>query len=178
MQDDALMSAMSKMMKDMEAQPMKGNTDHDFASMMKLHHQGAIQMAQIEIQQGKDTMMKQMAQKMKDVQTKEVAELNEVIAATGSSAKNYDPSNKQTGAAKAMSNNMVMMKKMGKMSMSSLDHEFADMMVKHHKDGIMMAKSILTYCKNAKLRSLAQKMIPEQTEDIRELQQWMNTYKV
>ncbi len=94
-QDDPLMAPMNKNMKDMEAQPMKGNTDHDFASMMKLHHQGAIQMAQIEIQQGKDDMMKQMAQKMKDAQTKEVAELNEVITATQNSAKSYDPSNKQ-----------------------------------------------------------------------------------
>jgi len=91
----ALMSEMSKMMKEMEAEQMKGNTDHDFASMMKLQHQGAIQMAQIEIQQGKDDMMKQMAQKMKDAQTKEVAELNEVITATQNSAKSYDPSNKQ-----------------------------------------------------------------------------------
>lgn len=62
-QDDPLMAAMKKNMKDMEAQPMKGNADLDFAAMMKVHHQGAMEMAEIELQQGKDAMMKKMAQK-------------------------------------------------------------------------------------------------------------------
>lgn len=33
--------------------PMTGDTDHDFVSMMRMHHQQAIDMAQEEVRQGK-----------------------------------------------------------------------------------------------------------------------------
>ncbi|GAA4919860.1 hypothetical protein GCM10023313_24440 [Mucilaginibacter defluvii] len=176
-QSDPLMESMNKMMKQMHAQQMKGNVDYDFASMLKAHHQGAIDMARIELQQGKDASMKKMAQKILTKQTKEVAQLNQLIAKLQNSTKNYDPANKQSGAGKAMSDNMMEMMKPGNMSMSSIDHEFADMMTKHHKDGIMMAKSIVTYSKSAKLKSMAQQSIPEQTQEIREMEQWMKAHQ-
>jgi uncharacterized protein (DUF305 family) len=62
-------------------------------------------------------------------------------------------------------------------SMSSVDHEFADMMTKHHSDGIMMAKSIIAHSKTAKLRSMAQKSIPEQGMEIKEFKQWISEHK-
>lgn len=176
-QSDPLMESMSRMMKQMHGQQMKGNVDYDFASMLKIHHQGAIDMAKIELQQGKDATMKKMAQKILTKQTKEVAQLNQLTAKLQNSAKNYDPANKQSGAGKAMSDNMMEMMKSGMMSMSSIDHEFADMMTKHHKDGIMMAKSIVTYSKNAKLKSMAQRSIPEQTQDIRQMEQWIKSHQ-
>ena len=38
----------------MESMKMTGDTDRDFATMMKAHHQGAIDMAQMELQNGND----------------------------------------------------------------------------------------------------------------------------
>lgn len=177
MQNDPLMAATNKMMKEMHAQPMKGNADFDFATMLRTHHQGAIDMAKVEVQQGKDAAMKQMAQKIIDAQTKEVAQLDQLIPTLQSGAKNYDPANKTSGAGKAMNDGMMSMMKMGNMSMSSIDHEFADMMSKHHKDGILMSKSILVYCKNQQLKEMAQKAIPEQTSDIKQMAQWMKSHK-
>jgi uncharacterized protein (DUF305 family) len=177
LQSDPLMESMDKMMKEMHVQPMKGNTDLDFAAMLQLHHKGAIEMSKIELQQGKDAMMKKMAQEIITKQTKEIQHLSTLISSLQSAPKNYDPANKKSGAGKAMEDNMMSMMKMGKMSMSSPDHEFADMMSKHHKDGITMSKSILTYCKNTKLRSMAQMGIAEQTKDIQQMQQWMKSHK-
>jgi len=177
LQSDPLMESMDKMMKEMHGQPMKGNTDLDFASMLKVHHQGAIEMSKIELQQGKDAMMKKMAQEIITKQTKEIQQLGALISSLQSAPKNYDPANKKSGAGKAMDDNMMGMMKMGKMSMSSPDHEFADMMSKHHKDGIMMSKSILAYCKDTKLRSMAQMGIAWQTKDIQQMQQWMKSHK-
>ncbi|MBB5395020.1 MULTISPECIES: DUF305 domain-containing protein [Mucilaginibacter] len=177
MQGDPLMEAMNKMMKEMHAQQMKGNIDLDFATMLRIHHMGAIDMAKVEVQQGKDAVMKSLAQKIVDAQTKEVTELDQLIPTLQSGNKNYDPANKNSGAGKAMSDNMMAMMKTGNMSMSSIDHEFADMMTKHHKDGLIMAKSILANAKNGKLRSMAQKSIPEQTSDISKMEHWMQSHK-
>lgn len=37
----------------MQSMPMSGDTDKDFASMMKMHHQQGVEMAQMEIANGK-----------------------------------------------------------------------------------------------------------------------------
>lgn len=53
---------------------MKGDVDKDFAMMMKIHHQQALDMAQIEIAQGKSPEMREMANKIVLAQKKEIAE--------------------------------------------------------------------------------------------------------
>lgn len=176
-QSDPLMESLHKMMKQMDEQKMTGNVDLDFATMLRIHHQGAIEMAKAEADGGKDATMKNIAQKILTAQTKEAAELDQLIPNLRGGTKNYDPMQKTSGAGKAMSDGMMRMMKMGNMSMSSMDHEFADMMTKHHKDGIMMSKNILAYCKNAKLRSMAQKGIPEQSKDINEMTSWMKSHQ-
>jgi len=43
---------------------LSGNADKDFAAMMIPHHQGAIDAAKVELQYGKDPMLRKMAQKI------------------------------------------------------------------------------------------------------------------
>jgi uncharacterized protein (DUF305 family) len=61
---DAMDTSMSKMHKDMAAAPMNGDVDHDFATMMIPHHQGAIDMAKAELSYGKDPVMRRLAQEI------------------------------------------------------------------------------------------------------------------
>ena len=68
--------SMKGMMKSMESMKMTGDTDLDFASMMKAHHQGAIDMAQVELQNGKDAKMRAMAKRIIKDQTKEIKEFD------------------------------------------------------------------------------------------------------
>jgi len=55
--------AMSKMMTGMAITP-SGNTDTDFVHMMVPHHQGAIDMAVLEIRYGKNSILKRLAQEI------------------------------------------------------------------------------------------------------------------
>ena len=66
---------MESMNRDMAAQQMTGNVDHDFASMMARHHQAAIDMARVEVEQGRDPEMKRTAQEMIQKQQQEITEL-------------------------------------------------------------------------------------------------------
>lgn len=68
--------SMAGMMKNMQDMPMSGNTDHDFAAMMKMHHQGAIDMAQAELASGKDPKLRKMAQNIIAAQKKEIQEFD------------------------------------------------------------------------------------------------------
>jgi uncharacterized protein (DUF305 family) len=53
--------AMERMHKDMSVAP-SGDPDRDFAVMMIPHHQGAIEMAKVELQFGKDPVLRRLAQ--------------------------------------------------------------------------------------------------------------------
>lgn len=72
--------SMMGMMKSMDAMKMSGDTDRDFAMMMKMHHQGAIDMAQIELKNGKDAEMRAMAKGIIEAQRKEIKEFDEWLA--------------------------------------------------------------------------------------------------
>ncbi len=72
--------SMMKGMKDMEAMKSSGNIDHDFAMMMKKHHESALDMAQMELQHGKDAKMRSMAKNIIASQKKEIKEFDQWLA--------------------------------------------------------------------------------------------------
>jgi uncharacterized protein (DUF305 family) len=59
-----MMQSMEKMDSDMRGAPMTGDPDHDFVAMMIPHHQGAIDMAKIQLLYGKDSQMRRLAQEI------------------------------------------------------------------------------------------------------------------
>jgi uncharacterized protein (DUF305 family) len=72
----AMQAAMQHMQEGM-SMSMSDNPDMDFANMMIPHHQGAIDMARIELESGKDPQLRQMAQKIIEDQEREIAALKE-----------------------------------------------------------------------------------------------------
>jgi uncharacterized protein (DUF305 family) len=60
----AMKESMERMDNGMKSAPMNGNIDHDFATMMIPHHQGAIDMAKAELLYGKDPVMRRMAEEI------------------------------------------------------------------------------------------------------------------
>jgi uncharacterized protein (DUF305 family) len=58
---------------------MSGDTDKDFAMMMKMHHQQGIEMAKIEAEHGKSPEMKALAKKIMAEQKKEIAQLDKFL---------------------------------------------------------------------------------------------------
>ena len=70
--DKAFMQSMQKMMENMNAKP-SGDADKDFVVMMIPHHQGAIDMAKVELQYGKDPMLRKLANSIIEAQDKEIA---------------------------------------------------------------------------------------------------------
>ena len=81
---------MKAMMKDMSGKmssmPMSGDPDVDFAMMMRIHHQGALDMANAELSTGKDPQMKKMAKAIVSAQKKEIAQFDAYLAKHGQSA--------------------------------------------------------------------------------------------
>ena len=71
--------AMDRMHRGMAVTP-SGDADVDFARMMIPHHQGAIDMARVELAQGKDPALRAMAQDIIKAQEGEIATLKDWLS--------------------------------------------------------------------------------------------------
>jgi len=69
---ELLGQSMAVMSRDMKAAPMTGDADHDFAAMMIPHHQGAIDMAKVELLHGKNPVLRRLAQEIIVTQRSEI----------------------------------------------------------------------------------------------------------
>ena len=152
---------MSKMMTDMHGMTMTQDPDHDFAMMMKRHHEGAIEMANLELSNGGNAELKQVAQKIVDDSHRDIAELDAFM-------KNHQPNGKSDFAQKAMEQMM----KGSSMNMSqggNVDEQFAMMMSMHHKEGIDMARLYLKSARSAEMKKVANNSIQANAEDNKKL---------
>lgn len=73
-----IQTAMDKMMAGMMAPP-SGDVDRDFVTMMRPHHQGAIDMAVAELKYGKNEQLRRIAQEIIVDQQQEIAAMNLAI---------------------------------------------------------------------------------------------------
>ena len=70
-----MMAGMERMNRDMAAAPMTGDADKDFVAMMIPHHQGAIDMARVQLRHGRDPKLRRLAQAVIAAQEKEITEM-------------------------------------------------------------------------------------------------------
>ena len=68
----AFKAADERMMKSMQGSAYTGKADDDFVSHMIPHHQGAVDMAEVELKYGKDPQLKKMAEHIVASQRKEI----------------------------------------------------------------------------------------------------------
>lgn len=152
---------MDKMMQDMHSVPMTNDPDHDFATMMKHHHQGAIDMSNIELTQGTNAELKQVAQKMITDAQKDITDLNAFISSHQPSGQSDFSKNQMDKMMKSMSMNMQ--------PSGNIDQDFAMMMTMHHQEGIDMAKDYLKVGKAAETKKVANNTIKSNSEDLKKL---------
>ncbi len=84
-------SKMDDMQSQMMAMKSTGNPDVDFAMMMRVHHQGAITMAEAELKDGNDPQMKKMAKSIIAAQKKEIAVFDKFLAKQGTQGVKTSP---------------------------------------------------------------------------------------
>jgi len=80
--DKAFAASMKTMMTSMNVKPT-GKPDEDFALMMIPHHQGAIDMAKVELQFGTDSELRQLATDIVAAQEKEIAQMKAWLEKNG-----------------------------------------------------------------------------------------------
>ncbi len=170
--ENRMMDSTHAMMSRMEAMPKSNDPEIDFPKMMIMHHQGAINMGNVQIQDGKNDSLKRFSQKMIAAQQMEIQELTAILA--GQTVNNNVP--------EFSMEQMDHMMKMDQISdvqfiTGDLYNDFATIMIQHHNSAIENAESYLMYGTNAELKTMANKMIDDQKKEIKELSDWLKSNK-
>ncbi|MBB5395021.1 MULTISPECIES: DUF305 domain-containing protein [Mucilaginibacter] len=165
---DQMMSIMHQMMSKMDTMKMTKDPDNDFAMMMRMHHQGAIDMANLELKSGSDATMKQMAQSIMTSQQAEITQLTAFLASHPPHTNDPDFDTMQ----------MDNMKKAGKQAdlqiiNGDIDHDFAILMIGHHQSAIENARLELLHGQEQRMKTMATNIIDAQMKEIDQFQDWL-----
>ena len=160
------------MMSAMKGMTITGNADIDFAKMMSIHHQGAIDLSQVELNEGKNAAMQSMAKHIDSASRKEMAILDSVASKMDGSATTKKSAFSETAMQMMDTSSLVNMTHSG-----NIDDDFSEMMIKHHRDGISMAKLYLQSAKNPTTKKIANKIISQQPGEIKKLETLNNQVK-
>ena len=169
--ENELMQSMNKTNTTMSNTKMKGDFDFDFANLMMMHHQMAIDMSRVEIDKGSDQTIKNMANGIAVAQEIEVREMKQFIKNYKITATNVETSNSTKIATEMKS----MMDKMNTIKMTdNIDKDYVAMMLPHHKSAVEMAKMQLKFGTQYELVELSKNIIEDQNYEIDEFKKWLN----
>ena len=170
--DNKMMTLMHQMMSKMDTMQRTNDPEIDFARMMKMHHQGAIDMANLEIQEGKNDSLKRTAQKIINEQQPEIQQLTTILASL--TVDNSDPS-----FTMEQMDNMMKGGKAADIQLitGDIDNDFATLMIIHHQSAIDNASAYLHHGNNAQLKTMSNNIVMPQTKEIEELADWLKANK-
>lgn len=164
--DKGMMSSMSNSMAKVNEMKMTGDFDLDFANMMIIHHQAAIDMSQIETVKGENEKIIMMAKNIITAQNAEIEQLRSFVENYKVPPTKNDRNEMHGELSKTMEG---MMTKMNSMKMTgNTDRDFVMMMIPHHESAVKMAQAELLHGKQVKLKKMAEKMISNQSKEIDE----------
>jgi uncharacterized protein (DUF305 family) len=161
-------TAMAGMMKGM-MMTMTGKPDLDFVQGMMPHHQGAIDMAKVVLQFGKDPEIKKLAEGVVKAQEGEITFMKDWLAKADQAAFPVVPDSAKAND-QAMS---VMMKNMSATYSGDADVDFVKGMIPHHQGAIDMAKVAQQYAKDPSLLKLADDVVNAQEGEITFMKDWL-----
>lgn len=161
-------TAMTGMMKGMMVAPT-GKPDLDFMQGMIPHHQGAIDMAKVVLQFGKDPEVKTFAENVVKAQEGEITFMNAWLAKIDKNALITSPEAAKGNAA-AMA---AMMKSMMVPYSGDADVDFIKGMIPHHQGAIDAAKIALQFAKDPEVLKLAQDIATAQEGEITFMNDWL-----
>lgn len=167
----AYKAAMHNMHKGMDI-AYTGNPDADFTLGMIPHHQGAIDMANVVLEYGKDPEIKKLARWITYMQEQEIAQMRHWLNVRG-----YDGVRVDNVTHPSIAENRdameVMHRAMDIDYTGNADSDFARGMIPHHQGAIDMAAVLLKHGKNPELRKLAWDIIRSQKQEIRLMENWL-----
>lgn len=169
--DPTVTSTMSAGM-DMATTP-DASVDPDlaFIDSMIPHHEGAVVMAEMALEQAEHQELKDLAQEIIDAQESEITQMREWRSEWFGDAPETGGMPGMEGMGMMSDADMEMME-----SSDMFDQMFIDMMIEHHQSAIDMAQDIQTTTERPEIQQLAEDIISSQQVEIDQMEQWRSEW--
>jgi len=156
-----------------DATETHNDADTMFAQMMIVHHEGAIEMADLAVEQAESEEVRSLAEGISAAQGPEIEKMTSWLEAWG----------EETEAMGGMDMGMDMdgmsqeeaMAELESLSGADFDRRFLELMVAHHKGAVEMAQSELQDGENPEALELAEQIVADQEAEIAEMEQLLTT---
>jgi uncharacterized protein (DUF305 family) len=144
---------------------MTGDADRDFLRMMSDHHKGLIAIVHPTLEKKENLAVKDDARKMDKKQDAEIEKMITML----------DQQYKDTYTPSVMPDNQRMVDELKGKSGADYSRTFLKDVITHHEQAVKMIDEYLPKAKNPQVKSMAEKMKSDQTNEIAELQRKLSS---
>lgn len=159
---------LSQMSNEMFTKNIVNNITLDFIECMIPHHRAAIYMSENLLKYPTYYSLEEVAKNIIQMQTREIKQMEEIANTT----YNYESTREDVSGyikryLEIVKNMVYKMKNSPRCLNINLD--FIGEMIPHHEGAVEMCNNLLKYCIDPRLKELAQQIIAEQSEGIKQL---------
>ena len=155
-----------------------GCWDDDFARLMTVHHAGAQRLAAVEVAQGKDSTLRELAQHVLKGHERDNHVLTLALTRQPPKGQEYRPGNAKDPFVRRITAALAPLRQLPP-TPGPLDTDFATLMQVHHQTGVALAQVELAFGKDAELKDAARRIVHDEQAEIKQYQRWLkaNTRK-
>lgn len=152
-----------------------GCFDEDFARLMTVHHAGAQRLAAVEISQGKDSTLRELAQHVLKGHERDNHVLTLALTRQPPKGQEYRPSNTKNPFVRRITAALVPLRQLPPTA-GPLDTDFATLMQVHHQTGVALAQVELAFGKDAEVKDAARRIVRDEQAEIKQYQRWLKVH--
>src|SRR5215203_4076306 len=141
-------------------------SDERFIDAMVPHHQGAIEMARVALENAEHEEIKELSRNIISSQQAEIVELKAI------KKEEFGTSNVPMEMSQEQMRSMGMMDPQQLANKEPFDKAFIDAMIPHHQSAIEMAQVAYQKSENPRIKELAGNIVSDQQAEIEQMKQW------
>ncbi len=140
-------------------------SDAAFVDAMVPHHEGAVEMAQVALENAEHEEIRTLAQDIISGQQAEIEQFGRI-------RERLEGSPMEGMSEEEMNQAMGMMDAQDLAQQRPFDRAFIDAMTPHHESAIEMANAVLEESEDPEIREIAQGIVDAQESEIAQMEQW------
>ena len=147
------------------------SADAEFAQMMTIHHEGAVEMADLAVEKAQSEEVRGLAEGITAAQGPEIELMTGWLEAWGEDAPDEAEMGGMGHGGMEMDglDQEAAMAEIEGLEGADFDRRFLELMTAHHEGAVEMAESLIEDGENTEARALAEKVIEDQTAEIAEM---------
>lgn len=157
-----------------EAGATHNDADTMFAQMMIVHHEGAIEMADLAIEQAESEEVRSLAEGISAAQGPEIEKMTSWLETWGEETSPMGGMDHGGMDMDGMSQEEAMAE-LADLSGADFDRRFLELMIAHHEGAVEMAQAELQDGQDPQALALAEQIVADQEAEIDEMQQLLST---